>query len=219
MFFLSLFTLTLIINAYNLVDGINGLAGSLGMLSSIVLGIFFLIRGEVFWALIAFNLAASIFAFLQFNFGKASIFMGDNGSTFIGLTIGVLAFQLLNSSPGIVPNLPLVLSIIAVPVFDLLRVFATRISKGKTPFAGDRTHIHHYALSLTGSPVKACLAILTFNLALIGTVLIVGNLIPITLTVALIAFSTWGFALSMKAISQNNSQVINTKNSIQLTSK
>ena len=137
-----------ITNAFNLIDGIDGLAGGLGFMSLITLGIFLTISGDANTALVAFAMAGGIFAFMYFNLNPARIFMGDTGSLVLGFVVAILCIRLMqvnvvNPNPSL-PHVSLfVLSIILIPVFDTIRVFATRIWKGKSPFVADKTHIHH----------------------------------------------------------------------------
>lgn len=145
------FTLLAIVgitNAFNLIDGIDGLAGGLGFMSLVTLGLFLTMSGDNNTALIAFALAGGILAFLYFNFNPARIFMGDTGSLILGFVISVLAVRLLQvniaSAHPVLPQAPVfLLGIVLIPVFDTLRVFAIRIWKGKSPFSADKTHIHH----------------------------------------------------------------------------
>ena len=137
-----------ITNAFNLIDGIDGLAGGLAFMSLLTLGIFLTLSGDANTALITFALAGAIFAFLYFNFNPAKIFMGDTGSLIIGFVIAVLCIRLMNINTGasnpVLPHAPIfVLGIVLVPVFDTVRVFAMRIWKGGSPFEADKTHIHH----------------------------------------------------------------------------
>lgn len=137
-----------ITNAFNLIDGIDGLAGGIGFMSLVTLGIFLTMSGDVNTALIAFALAGGILAFLYFNFNPAKIFMGDTGSLLLGFVIAVLAIRLLqvniSAAVPVIQHAPLfILGIVLIPVFDTVRVFSTRIWKGKSPFEADKTHIHH----------------------------------------------------------------------------
>jgi UDP-N-acetylmuramyl pentapeptide phosphotransferase/UDP-N-acetylglucosamine-1-phosphate transferase len=137
-----------ITNAFNLIDGIDGLAGGLGFMSLITIGIFLTMSGDMNTALIAFALAGGILAFLYFNFNPAKIFMGDTGSLVLGFVIAVLCIRLMQVNVfvlnPVLPHAPLfVLGIVLIPVFDTLRVFAMRIWNGKSPFIADKTHIHH----------------------------------------------------------------------------
>lgn len=137
-----------ITNAFNLIDGIDGLAGGLAFMSLLTLGLFLTMNGDANTALVAFALAGGTFAFLYFNLNPARIFMGDTGSLVLGFVIAVLCIRLLQvnhiSANPVLPHSPVfVLGLVLIPVFDTLRVFAIRIWKGKSPFVADKTHIHH----------------------------------------------------------------------------
>ena len=137
-----------ITNAFNLIDGIDGLAGGLGFMSLVTLGIFLTISKDLNYAIIAFALAGALLGFLYFNFNPARIFMGDTGSLMLGFVIAVLCVQLMKINSihptPVVPNIYVfTLGIVMIPVFDTLRVFGTRIWKGRSPFSADKTHIHH----------------------------------------------------------------------------
>lgn len=137
-----------ITNAFNLIDGIDGLAGGLSFMSLITLGLFLTISGDANTALVAFALAGAVLAFLYFNFNPAKIFMGDTGSLILGFVIAVLCIRLLQvnvfTPNAILIHAPMfVLGIVMIPVFDTLRVFAVRIWRGQSPFVADKTHIHH----------------------------------------------------------------------------
>lgn len=194
-FITTIFTVALIVNAYNLIDGINGLAGSLGFMSALLFGVFFYNFGVYFWAFIAFNLAGAIMGFLRFNFGRASVFMGDNGSTFIGLILAILFFQLLQLPASDNNLLPVALSIIAVPVVDLLRVFSLRISKGKSPYVGDRSHIHYIMIKKLVLPERVCYLLIAFNLILIALIWNFAEVLPVTEGIIITLGSVWLLAV------------------------
>ncbi len=147
-YFFTILAIAGITNAFNLVDGIDGLAGGLAFMSLITLGLFLTLSGDINTALIAFAIAGGVLAFLYFNFNPARIFMGDTGSLVLGFTISVLCIRLLQvntfASHPVLPNAPVfILGITLIPVFDTLRVFITRTWNGGSPFQADRTHIHH----------------------------------------------------------------------------
>ncbi len=154
-----LITLVVIVgitNCFNLMDGIDGLAASLGMLVSITFGAWFYLVGEYNWAIMAAALVGALLAFFYFNvYGKRNkIFMGDTGALLLGFIMAVMAikFNELNISlqgPWAMRAAPAVsIGIMMVPVYDTIRVFLTRILKNKYPFSPDKTHIHHYLLQL-----------------------------------------------------------------------
>lgn len=144
----TILAIVCITNAFNLIDGIDGLAGGLSFMSLITLGLFLTISGDSSTALIAFALAGGTLGFLYFNFNPARIFMGDTGSLVIGFVVAVLCIQLMRinvlSPQPVLSHAPMfVFGIVLIPVFDTIRVFASRIWKGRSPFEADKTHIHH----------------------------------------------------------------------------
>lgn len=151
-FLLTLFTIVVITNSFNLIDGVDGLAGSLGLLTSIIFGIYFYMTGQVLYTIMAISLAASLVAFLIYNFNPAKIFMGDTGSLLIGIvnSIFVIKFIDVAAAPGSafpLQSAPAIgFSILLVPLFDTLRVVSHRVINHRSPFCPDRNHIHHFLL-------------------------------------------------------------------------
>lgn len=146
---LTYLTIIVIINSFNLIDGIDGLAACLGIMTMLMFGSYFYLVGYQAYALLGFSLAGSLIAFLIFNHHPAKIFMGDSGSLMIGLINSILVIKFINvaSDPAIIMPFEsaaaIGFSILIVPLLDTLRVFAVRISKGCSPFTPDRNHIHH----------------------------------------------------------------------------
>lgn len=151
---LTYFTFLVIINAFNLIDGVDGLAGSIGMLVSGVLGTYFLYTGELLYAVMGFAMAGGLAAFLIYNISPARIFMGDTGSLMVGLVNAILAVKFIEVAGNPAGKLPVTsvpivaIAILIMPLFDTLRVFAIRMMNGRSPFSADRNHIHHYLLEL-----------------------------------------------------------------------
>jgi UDP-GlcNAc:undecaprenyl-phosphate/decaprenyl-phosphate GlcNAc-1-phosphate transferase len=149
--FLSLFTYIVVVNAFNLIDGVDGLASGVGLIAAAAFGTIFMLGGDLVMALLSFSLAGSLAAFLFFNFSPAKIFMGDSGSLSIGLIMSILAIKLVEFTPQ--ENTPLVikelvspvtvLAILVYPLTDTLRIFIYRAIKGVSPFSADRNHLHH----------------------------------------------------------------------------
>lgn len=147
-----------VVNALNLIDGVDGLASGLGILYSLFFGIYFSLSGFSDLSLSAFAMAGSLSVFFYYNvFGnRKKIFMGDSGSLLLGYMIFVfiLKFCELNNQNEIsekyTVDSPLAVSftILLVPLFDTIRVVITRLKKGRSPFSADRNHIHHLLLSL-----------------------------------------------------------------------
>jgi UDP-N-acetylmuramyl pentapeptide phosphotransferase/UDP-N-acetylglucosamine-1-phosphate transferase len=145
----TILAITGITNAFNLIDGIDGLAGGLGFMSLTILGLFLTICNDSNNSIIAFALSGGLLGFLYYNFNPARIFMGDTGSLVLGFVISVLCVRLVQLNPATTPSSIIkhapvfVMSIVAIPVFDTLRVFALRIWQGRSPFSPDKNHIHH----------------------------------------------------------------------------
>lgn len=144
----TILAITGITNAFNLIDGIDGLAGGLGFMSLITLGLFLTLCGDGNNAIIGFALSGGVLGFLYYNFNPARIFMGDTGSLVLGFVVSVLCIKLLQlnaeTATPVIRNAPIfVMSIVAIPVFDTIRVFTLRIWRGRSPFSPDKNHIHH----------------------------------------------------------------------------
>lgn len=178
--FATLFLMTLTINAYNLIDGIDGLASGLAIMASIIFGICFIFVEEYQYATMSFALAGSLMGFFLFNvFGtKNKVFMGDAGSLVIGLTMSVLIvkFNEIDSSqqlPAILQETPAFsFAVVIVPLIDTLRVFSIRIKSGHSPFAPDNNHVHHRLLRIYGNHLKVTLTILFVNIIFVFIALI-----------------------------------------------
>lgn len=170
---LTYFTFIVVINAFNLIDGIDGLAGSVGMLVSAVLGAYFLYVNEPLYAVMGFSLAAGLAAFLIYNITPAKIFMGDTGSLLIGLVNAALIVKFIEVAGNPAGKMPIqsvpaiAFAILIVPLFDTLRVFAIRMSRGRSPFTADRHHIHHYMLALGLTHSQATLVAVLSNIGFI----------------------------------------------------
>lgn len=185
-------------NAFNLIDGIDGLAGTVGVYISLMLGLFLAAYGNISAAVIAFSLSGALLGFLRSNLPPARIFMGDTGSLLIGFVVSILSILTINAyHPGgtidnVIVSAPAVfvvtLSILFLPVFDTFRVFTMRILRGHSPFRADRTHLHHYLLDIGLSHGQTVAAILVANVMLTGFALFV-QMLNINLAVAaLLAF-------------------------------
>jgi UDP-GlcNAc:undecaprenyl-phosphate GlcNAc-1-phosphate transferase len=164
-----------ITNAINLIDGLDGLAGTLVLISSGTLGYyFFQYGGSTYgnYAFVAACLMGGILGFLRYNFHKASIFMGDTGSLVCGFIVSILAIQFIemgqaSGQPLLSASPALALGILFVPLFDTSRVFLLRMLAGKSPFAPDKNHIHHRVLALGFSQINTVLLLALLNVTVI----------------------------------------------------
>ncbi len=165
-----LFTI-LLINAYNLIDGINGLSGGLGVIGCLVFGTVLSFRGEYDMALACFSFAGALLGYLSYNFGKkALIFMGDNGSTVLGFLTALMSMAILRdeeTGAATGNNLAIVLAVVSIPVADVFKVAIMRAYRGKSPFSPDRTHIHHLYTDHLLSHPTACLLLFGWTLVMV----------------------------------------------------
>lgn len=147
---ISVIIFVAVINAFNLIDGIDGLAAGVGLIVSFVLGSWFLFSGFNTLAILAFVLMGSLMGFMVFNFHPAKIFMGDTGAMAVGFILAYLVIQfiLLNqantASEFYINNAPVfALALLIIPVVDTLRVTVLRLIAGNNPFKADYNHVHH----------------------------------------------------------------------------
>lgn len=173
--FLSLFTYIVVVNAMNLIDGIDGLAAGVGLIAASVFGTWFVFANEYTLASLSFSLAGALLGFLIFNFSPAKIFMGDSGSLIIGMFICVLSIKLIeypvtriNDFWIHISNPILVIAALSYPLTDTLRIFVIRAIKGQSPFAADRNHLHHRLLDCGYSHTKTVIIIYVFSVITVG---------------------------------------------------
>lgn len=177
--FISIFTYVVVVNAFNLIDGVDGLAAGVGFLSSCAFGIWFIFANEFAYAALCFALAGALTGFLVFNFSPAKIFMGDSGSLVIGMFICVLAIKMIEYPIDRIDpfwvrvSKPVfAISALAYPLMDTLRVFIIRAVKGQSPFNADRNHIHHKLIDCDFSHAKTVIIIYIFSVVIVGSAIL-----------------------------------------------
>lgn len=173
---LTIFLAVYLLNAMNLIDGIDGLASGLSIVALGWYSYLFYNTHEYVSMLIAGATLGTLLPFFFFNvFGKASshtkIFMGDTGSLTIGLILVYLSLKLTDApEKGCMENYNLFVLAVApiiIPCFDVVRVFLHRVRKGRNPFLPDKSHIHHKLLALGFAQSKALIVILVADALLI----------------------------------------------------
>lgn len=168
---LSILIIIFLTNAFNLIDGVDGLAAATGiMVNSVFSGLFIYIH-QYELAAVSLSLVGAISGFIRFNISPARIFMGDTGSLLIGMISAVVALKYIEvsstfepvSSGKIPSSLGIVLAILIGPIADTTRVFIIRLAEKRSPFRGDRNHIHHCLLKLGLSHLQTTLILILFN--------------------------------------------------------
>ena len=154
---LTVLLIIFIINAMNLIDGIDGLSSGICIMALNIYGTLFLYLDVLFCAILAFGAIGVLCVFFYYNvFGsmdkKLKLFMGDSGSMMLGLILGFLSIRYMHYAPqnrmSIDNTLVVAVSPIILPMLDVLRVMFSRIKKRKHLFTADRNHIHHKLMSM-----------------------------------------------------------------------
>lgn len=179
---LSVLTGVGLINAYNMVDGVNGLSSGLCMFGSVSLAFVFYRRGDYPNCSTALCFGASLLPFFLHNvFGRRSrMYIGDAGSMVMGLLVTwfvmrVMSTAKINPMEGLPDALPpdmglcaMLLAITSVPVFDTLRVMTGRMLHGRSPFKADRTHLHHMFVDSNVTHANTTMCEVGINILILG---------------------------------------------------
>ncbi len=175
-----------VINAYNLIDGIDGLAAGIGIINFIVIGYLFFSLHHTSFALLSFAVSGSLLGFLIYNYNPAKIFMGDTGALILGFLTVIFGIKIieLNGVEAIRVYSPQnmvvsISSIMFLPVFDTLRVFAIRIFKHKSPFTAGKDHLHHILLKKGLQQREVTLILITINIIIILIGFTVNYILPV----------------------------------------
>ena len=173
---LSLLWIVGVMNAVNMIDGMDGLAGGLSVIAAFTYGIVYASLGNAAASLAAFALAGAIGGFLLHNYPPARIFMGDSGSLFLGVALATLPLLHRGAHPaeaGILPGITLVL----IPVLDVFACMWRRARRGVPMMSPDKEHLHHKLMSLGLDGRSALLVVLSAQLGL-SCLVLSGRLLP-----------------------------------------
>jgi UDP-GlcNAc:undecaprenyl-phosphate/decaprenyl-phosphate GlcNAc-1-phosphate transferase len=183
-----------IVNAINLIDGLNGLAGSLVFVISLVFGVF-LYQVSSPLSVMCFATTGAMIGFLKFNMLDGKIFMGDSGSLVVGFLVAVFSVSYLQSDLTEYSKTPhLCIAILIVPLFDTLRVFITRLLQGRSPFSPDKNHIHHLLMRFGFSQANTVFILIGFN---VFVILLVNFLPHLDLTYFVLGISAFAILVSL----------------------
>ena len=192
---------TFFINAFNFIDGIDGLACTLAILYSGLLGCLFLYVGHNSLPGIAFSLVGATAGLLWYNKAPAKIYMGDTGSMLLGFTIFIFSvlFVRMDARESYVHTHAIIhstqsafmiaLSILFLPIYDAVRVFILRLSRGRSPLRADRTHLHYYLLDAGFSHSQSTAIILSGNIAVIGIAFLLQDINPLISLLTMFLFA------------------------------
>jgi UDP-GlcNAc:undecaprenyl-phosphate GlcNAc-1-phosphate transferase len=181
-----------VINAMNLIDGLDGLAGGVALIAIATTFAFSVTRGEPLMVLFTAALAGSVLGFLFYNFNPASIFMGDTGSMFLGFVLATTAIQTnQKSSTAVAIVVPIIA--LGVPIADTLLAMARRAARGVPMFSADRGHIHHRLLAQGFTHRQTVLVLYGTSVVLGGVALAFSFANASQATLVLLALSGFGY--------------------------
>ncbi len=188
---LTLLIITGCINAFNLMDGIDGLAAGLAIVALSLFAFLAFKLGNSFLLLMYLSLIGSLLGFLRFNLSRhQKVFMGDAGSLFLGFILVVSGIYMIQMAEQNANQLPLTLSIVigvlALPVIDSLRVYRRRIKNGYSPFKADKSHLHHLVLLLGIQHKYSSLIIVGISVIIIAANVLFGSYFGVTFSLAAI---------------------------------
>jgi UDP-GlcNAc:undecaprenyl-phosphate GlcNAc-1-phosphate transferase len=138
----TMFWLLGAVNSLNLIDGMDGLLGSVGLILSLTLAVMAALLGQWATAVVAVALAGGLIGFLRYNFPPASVFLGDSGSMVIGLILGTLAILGSFKAPATIV-LAMPVALLTLPIFDTAAAIIRRKLTGRSIYTTDRGHLHH----------------------------------------------------------------------------
>ena len=196
---ITLLWMVAIINAFNLLDNMDGLTTGVGLIACFICFIVTSQQHQTFTSIAILAFAGALLGFLRYNFSPAKIFLGDAGSMFIGYMLAVLTITTSYYKEGLPTHLPVVMPILilAVPIFDTLSVISIRIKRKEPIFGGDKNHFSHRLVTLGFSQRGAVLFIylVTFCLGITATLLTQVNILG-----AIIIFIQAALVLSIIAL-------------------
>lgn len=206
--FLTLVVIVGVINAINLMDGIDGLAAGFVIIGLLALTYIALSVGSTFLATLYVSIIGGLIGFLRFNLSTHNkIFMGDAGALILGFILVVSSIMLIQSAHNtyhISTTLAIVSGVLILPVVDSLRVYRKRIKNGYSPFRADRTHFHHLILAFGIKHKKASFMIVLFVMCIIILNVIFGIMLNLTLTIfSSFIFCTVIFRILVLNLEQN----------------
>jgi UDP-GlcNAc:undecaprenyl-phosphate GlcNAc-1-phosphate transferase len=224
-YFISFFTILVLTNSFNLIDGIDGLAGSISLVTFLFLGWWFYDVGLTSYATFSFILVGAVLSFLAYNWHPAKIFMGDTGSLSLGFALAVLTVLFIDkngtmaSFEGWKFNAPIAsgVALMIIPIYDTSRIFIKRTLNGKSPMEPDKSHVHHFLLRMGLRHDQVTLTLIFVKCCFIGLIFLTSNLNDYILLPIVILTAVF-LGVKLDSITLNRVKKIN-KNSPPILSK
>jgi UDP-N-acetylmuramyl pentapeptide phosphotransferase/UDP-N-acetylglucosamine-1-phosphate transferase len=196
-YIVTIFTVIVITNSFNLIDGLDGLAGSIATIALAAFGVWFYLVNDEIYSILSFAMAGSILAFLIFNWEPSEIFMGDTGALVIGMMLSILTIHFVEFNHNLPQSDPYRFTssiataacFIIIPLIDTCRIVILRISKRQSPFAPDKSHIHHAIMRLGMSHSQTTVILVCIHLFFISIAIFCKELSNTFLILAIIVLS------------------------------
>lgn len=217
----SVVTFIILINAFNLIDGIDGLAGSFSIVSSALFGLSYFRLGSYHYPLVVLSavIIGSVLAFLYYNFSrnrKRKIFMGDTGSMILGFLLAFTAICFIDifidkQLPGMplyhLQSAPVIaVAILILPIVDTLNVIIVRLSTKRSPFEADRNHIHHKLIDLGLTHRRSTFYIIVYYIFIIGVAYFLRHININLLLIIILVLGFMGAYLPLLALRIKNNK-------------
>ncbi len=151
-----------VMNAINIIDGLDGLAAGISLVASLSMFVVFFVHGKYPYAAVMAGMSGALLGFLPFNIHPAKIFMGDSGSLSLGFILGTLAMK-TSEKANLTISLSMALIMLFIPLMDTGLAILRRWRNRKPLFSADKDHIHHRLLKKTGSHGKAVLILVLLS--------------------------------------------------------
>jgi len=179
-YLLTIFTIIVIMNSFNLIDGGDGLAGTLAMVALLSFGIWFYLIGDEVFSIFSIAMLGAILAFLIFNWEPSEVFMGDTGALVIGMMLAILTIHFIDLNYNLPVGTPYKFTasvgtaacFIIIPLVDTGRIIILRLSQKKSPFKPDKSHIHHAIMRLGMTHSQTTLILAATQVVYIGVALL-----------------------------------------------
>jgi UDP-GlcNAc:undecaprenyl-phosphate GlcNAc-1-phosphate transferase len=199
---ITIFWIVGITNAFNLLDNMNGLSAGVALIAAVIFSIVAIGQGQFFIQSILMVFIGALLGFLPYNFPRASIFLGDSGSLFIGYILGCLTVVESYITPESATFIPVILPllVLAVPILDTSTVLIIRFKHRLPLFKGDKRHLSHCLVRMGMSPTQAVMTLYLFSLIiginslllnatdLVGNIIILSQAVLILVLILLLLF-------------------------------
>ncbi|MDH4058585.1 MAG: undecaprenyl/decaprenyl-phosphate alpha-N-acetylglucosaminyl 1-phosphate transferase [Cyclobacteriaceae bacterium] len=173
---ITVLTIVVITNSYNLIDGLDGLAGTIGSIVLLGFGVWFFLVGDSVFSVISFSMVGALIAFLVFNWEPSKVFMGDTGTMVTGMLLAIIVIHFIDSNHNLLSgneykftgSVSAAVCFIMIPLADTLRIFIVRMLKKQSPFKPDKNHLHHGIMRLGYSHSATTIILGVTQLTFIG---------------------------------------------------